>query len=121
MPPELERSLRWWEDVLQRGLCERRQWKQEQRQPVNLFCDASGFPAYLGAVVMVDDKCYYTHLAPSSELMSMFRRRRDNQIMGLELLSISLGLCTFEIGLKFGLVALGYQVSALSASSSKFW
>ena len=45
---------------------------------------------------MVDDKCYYTHLAPSAELMSMFRRRRDNQIMGLELLSISLGLCTFE-------------------------
>ena len=96
MPPELERSLRWWEEVLQRGLCEGRKWKQEQRQPVNLFCDASGFPAYLGAVVMVDDKCYYTHMAPSSELMGMFRRRRDNQIMGLELLSISLGLCTFE-------------------------
>ena len=93
---ELQRSLQWWRDVLRRGLRERRTWKHDEKPPVNLFCDASGFPAYLGAVVMVDDKCYYTHMAPSSELMSMFRRRRDNQIMGLELLSISLGLCTFE-------------------------
>ena len=40
---------------------------------------------------------------------------------GWGLIALLLGLCTFEIGLKFGLVALGYQVSALSASSSKFW
>ena len=30
---------------------------------------------------------------------------------GWGLLSLLLGLCTFEIGLKFGLVALGYQAS----------
>jgi len=96
MSSELERSLCWWKEVLQRGLCERRQWKQVYLPPVHLFCDARGFPAYLGAVVMVDDKCYYTHMAPTPELMSMFRRRKDNQIMGLELLSISLGLHTFE-------------------------
>ena len=37
---------------------------------------------------------------------------------GWGLIALLLGLCTFEIGLKFGLVALGYQVSAQSASGT---
>ena len=37
---------------------------------------------------------------------------------GWGLSALLLGLCTFEIGLKFGLVALGYQVSAQSASGT---
>ena len=94
--PELKRSLQWWRDVLQRGLSERRAWKHENEPAVNLFCDASGYPAYLGAVLFIDGRCYYTDFAPTSELLAMFKSRNDNQIMGLELLSISLGLCTFE-------------------------
>ena len=35
-------------------------------------------------------------MGPSSEMMERFRSREDNQIMGLELLAISLGLSTFE-------------------------
>jgi hypothetical protein len=82
--------------VLESGLCERGNWKSEQRPAVHLFCDASGSPAHLGAVLFDDDQCFVTHYAPPAELLAQFRRRRDNQIMGLELLSISLGLCTFE-------------------------
>ena len=93
---ELQRSLQWWREVLQRGLRERRAWKHDEKPPVNLFCDASGYPAYLGAVLFIDSECYYTDFAPTAELTAMFRCRKDNQIMGLELLSISLGLCTFE-------------------------
>ena len=37
---------------------------------------------------------------------------------GWGLIALLLGLCTFEIGLKFGLVALGYQVSEQSASTN---
>ena len=63
---------------------------------MQLFCDASGYPAYLGAVLLLEDKCYFTHLEPPEYLLEKFKRRRDNQIMGLELLSISLGLSTFD-------------------------
>lgn len=96
MSQELQRALRWWLEVLQRGLCERRAWNKEDEPAVHLFCDASGHPAHLGAVLFIGDMCYYTDMAPDGKVLDMFRRRRDNQIMGLELLSISLGLCTFE-------------------------
>jgi hypothetical protein len=94
--PELQRALEWWVEVLTGGLCERRAWKAEQSQPVHLFCDASGRPAHLGAVLFIDGRCCFTDYKPPEELVNKFRRRRDNQIMGLELLSISLGFCTFE-------------------------
>ena len=96
MSPELRRALQWWVQVLQSGLCEKRAWQCLETEPVQLFCDASGSPAYLGAVLLLEDKCYFTHLAPPEYLLEKFKRRRDNQIMGLELLSISLGLSTFD-------------------------
>ncbi len=95
MSPELERALQWWLEVLKSGLCERRSWKAEQSPPV-LFCDARGHPAHLGAVLLIDDRCCFTDYAPPWWVLESFRNRRDHQIMGLELLSISLGLCTFE-------------------------
>lgn len=93
---ELCRALQWWLDTLQSGLCERRAWHVDEGQPVQLFCDASGCPAHLGAVLLIDGQCYFTHYAPPGHLVAKFKRRRDNQIMGLELLSISLGFSTFE-------------------------
>ena len=91
-----EPAVMFLSEVLESGLCERREWNAEQRPPVHMFCDASGAPAHLGAVLFDDDNCFVTHYAPPAEILAQFRRRRDNQIMGLELLSISLGLCTFE-------------------------
>ena len=35
-------------------------------------------------------------MAVPTEMIRHFRARRDNQIMGLELLAISLGMCSFE-------------------------
>ncbi len=96
MSTELRRACQWWVEVLTSGLCERRAWTYDAGQPAQLFCDARGFPAHLGAVLLLDDRCCFTHYEPPEELLSMFKHRRDNQIMGLELLSISLGLCTFE-------------------------
>ena len=95
MSSELRRALIWWTQILKSKLCERRSWTNAQAAPVHLFCDASGRPAHLGAVLIMDDKCYFTHYVPPAEVVNGFRRRNDNQIMGLELLSISLGLCTF--------------------------
>lgn len=95
MAPELRRALLWWLAILLSGLCERREWRKSSRPPVHLFCDARGHPAHLGAVLFVDGRCYFTHYAPPAQLLERFRSRRDNQIMGLELLSISLGFCSF--------------------------
>ena len=38
----------------------------------------------------------YTDVAPPEPLLRLFKERRDNQIGGLEVLSIALGLATFE-------------------------
>ena len=95
MSPELRDALSWWVEVLDRKLCERRRWKTDQSEPVHLFCDASGSPAHLGAVLFIGDRCCFTHYVPPKKILEGFRSRKDNQIMGLELLSISLGLCTF--------------------------
>ena len=92
---ELRRALRWWVEVLEQGLCEKRAWKCIDGEPVQLFCDASGYPAHLGAVLLLEGRCCFTHYVPPQRLLDKFKRRRDNQIMGLELLSISLGLSTF--------------------------
>ena len=94
--PELRRALAWWVAVLKCGLAERRSWNVTQSPPVHLFCDASGYPPHLGAVLLHDNECFVTHMEVPWQLLQQFKHRRDNQIMGLELLSISLGLCTFE-------------------------
>ena len=50
----------------------------------------------MAAVLFTESGCVYMHMGPSEKVMNHFVNRKDNQIMGLELLSISLGLCTFE-------------------------
>ena len=97
---ELCRALQCWQSVLKLGLTERREWSSVGLPDVHLFCDASGCPAHLGAVLLLDGAIMWTHMVPCAELVNKFRKRAHNQIMGLELLSISLGLCTSEFWLK---------------------
>ena len=96
----LRRALQWWVTVLQANLVEARPWVFPQTLPLHLFCDARGSPPHLAAVLFIGDKCKYVHMEPSEEIMSSFRRRKDNQIMALELLAISVGLCSFENDLR---------------------
>ena len=93
---ELERALEWWLEVLSCRLAERSDWDVCEQQAVHLFCDASSSPLYLGAVLVADGKCWCTHQVPSQQLMNNFVRGRDRQIMGFELLAISLGLSSFR-------------------------
>ena len=94
--PELKRALEWWKRVLSAGLAETRDWVESEGTPAQLFCDASGHPAHLGAVLFIDNRCWWSHPSVSSNVLSRFKSRKDNQIMGMELLAISLGLCTFD-------------------------
>ena len=91
----MRRALDWWLQVLELDLSEKRSWKQPLLKPGHLFCDARGDPAHLGAVLWLDGVWWWTHRPVSLEELGFFARRRDNQIMGLELLSISLGMCSF--------------------------
>ena len=92
----LDRSLQWWIEALSLRLAERTEWETVCDEPVHLFCDASSTPPHLGAVLYEGDECHWTHLEPPAKVLSQFRPRKDNQIMGLELLGISLGMSTFE-------------------------
>jgi hypothetical protein len=114
--PELRRSLVWWLQVwrvgagvwllgvafavmfqvLSMNLAELRPWGQVASQTVHLFGDAAGNPPHLGAVLCIDGEWFWSHADAPVEVLASFRRRRDNQIMGLELLSISLGFETFS-------------------------
>ena len=93
---ELRLALQWWLSALQLSVAEIHDWVEGCIRPAHLFCDASGSPPHLGAVVFIDGACWWTHTAVPSRWLSFFRRRNDQQIMGLELLAVSLGLSTFE-------------------------
>ena len=93
--PELRRSLHWWRSILEMRISELRSWQQNVDQPAHLFCDAAGSPPHLGAVLCVDSCWYWTHSDAPKNVLAKFTHRKDNQIMGLELLSISLGFATF--------------------------
>ena len=93
---ELSRALLWWLDVFELELVEQRSWFVPRRQPAHLFCDAAGEPAHLASVLWLDGKLLFTHRAPPCDIIQHLRSRSDKQIMGLELLSIALGLSTFS-------------------------
>ena len=78
------------------NFCEVRPWNELPAKVVQLFCDASGDPGHIAAVFMSDDECLFTHMPVRAELMQLFRARNDKQIMGLELLSIALGVNSFS-------------------------
>ena len=94
--PELLRALRWWRDALELNIGELRAWGVDEGSTAHLFCDASGAEARLGSVLCCDGLWYWTTMVAPPKLLGSFRHRADNQIMGLELLAITLGLGTFE-------------------------
>ena len=94
--PELLRALRWWRDALELNIGELRAWGVDEGSTAHLFCDASGAEARLGSVLCCDGLWYWTTMVAPPRLLENFRHRADNQIMGLELLAITLGLGTFE-------------------------
>ena len=93
---ELCRALQWWRDVLALDIAEVRQWELPKGEAVHLFCDASGSPGHLGAVLFDGQCCEWTHAGVPEHVLECFRRREDNQIMGLELLAIALAIGSFK-------------------------
>ena len=95
MADDLKRSLHWWREILASGVSEKRPWVDPNDEPAHIFCDAASTPPYLGAVLFIDGSRFWTHMEPPEHVLAAFHVRNDSQIMGLELLSVSLGLGTF--------------------------
>ena len=72
---------------------------------MHLFCDASS-TGQLGAVLFDGKWWHWTSTIVDKQTMEQFRNRSDNQIMGLELLSVSLGLGTFREKLRNRMVVI---------------
>ena len=72
-------------------LCELRQWDRKRLLPGVMLCDARSVPPRVAAVLIIDGKTYYSDLAPSEAVLASFKRRSDDQIMALELLSVAFG------------------------------
>ena len=71
--------------MLSLDLEEDQSWVADAYSPVQLFADARGSPPRLAAVLLVDGKALYTDWAPPSELLELFRNRRDNQICVIQI------------------------------------
>lgn len=88
-------ALKWWLRVFELELAEEHTWEKSKEQPIHLFCDAASTPARLAAVAWIDGAVEFADCAPPAELVGLLETRFDNQIMGLELMSIVLALSTF--------------------------
>ena len=77
--------------VLELELCETRLWERARPKPGVLLCDARSVPPRVAAGLMLDGKCYFSDWQPSDNVMASFKRRKDDQIMALELLSVAFG------------------------------
>ena len=88
-------ALHWWREVLAMDLCQARSWADKARPRATLFADASGQPPCVAAVLVTASGIQFTSMRAPASLLAAFERRRDNQIQGLELLAIALGMCTF--------------------------
>ena len=112
---ELTLALQWFREILALKIHETACWKRKRRPPLHLFCDARGHPPRVAAVLFgcahswhclrrcslpipcrtihegTPPVTWYCDLEPPAELLEKWTARRDNQIMGQEILSIALG------------------------------
>eukprot|EP00973_Karenia_brevis_P089916 12400052-Karenia_brevis.AAC.1 len=95
LSPELEACLIWWLQILNSGVAQALPWEPKITPPTHMFCDAASQPPHLGCVLFTRGRCRWCHMPVPKKVMQYFCARRDNQIMGLELLAISMGLSTF--------------------------
>jgi len=93
---DLRDALGWWKCILEMGIAERSAWQPPDLDIVHIFCDAAGHPARVAAIVWDRGETLYTDCEPPTAITERWCNRQDQQIMGLELLSIALALSTFE-------------------------
>jgi len=93
---KLRLAMKWWIQALENKVVNTKQVSCK-REKVDLFCDAASTPPKLAAVLFNgQSRPEFTRIDVEKRLMQKFEDRKDNQIMGLEILAIILGIETYK-------------------------
>jgi len=93
---KLRLAMKWWIQALENKVENTKQLSCK-RVKIDLFCDAASTPPKLAAVLFDgQSRPEFTRMDVEKRLMHKFEDRKDNQIMGLEILAIILGIETFK-------------------------
>ena len=95
----LQLTIKWWLQVLKDQMCQALV-RRTQPEVVELFGDAQGQPARVASVLFDGGEVLYSDWEPTEQMLSICYLRKDNQIMGLEVLAVALGLSTFGVRLR---------------------
>lgn len=90
----LQLAIKWWLHVLKDQMCQALV-RRTQPEVVELFGGAPRKPARVASVLFDGGEVLYSDWEPTEQMLSFFYLRKDNQIMGLEVLAVALGLSTF--------------------------
>ena len=91
----LDSALKWWEIALERHCAENYYYDNEDELTAVLFCDASGEPGHLCAVLFIGGHSFYCHTEVPAAWKEWVKVRNDSQIMAWELLAVLYGLEAF--------------------------
>ena len=93
--PALEKAIGWWLEVFENNLTQSISMKHRTNQ-VSMFCDASGSPPIIAAVLFSKSSVQYCVMDCPLWLAQKLEDRNDNQIMAYEMVAIIMGLETFK-------------------------
>jgi hypothetical protein len=91
----LDSALEWWEIALEQHCAEDYYYDREKGLTAELFCDASGEPGHLCAVLFIGGYSFYCHTEVPDAWKEWVEARDDSQIMAWELLAVLYGLEAF--------------------------
>ena len=92
-------ALRWFLDILEKGLAEERAWGcKESRAPVLIWTDARSTPPRLAAVCVDAEsgRVWWTDWAPPASLLRQLPESGDGHIATLEIMAVALAFSTWE-------------------------
>ena len=88
-------ALCWWREVLRLDLEQLWEWNKAAEPWIHIYADARGSPPRIAAVMFRDGSKSFCDCEPPEKLLRQFKSRSDQQIMGLEMLSLALALSSF--------------------------
>ena len=90
----LRQAVRWWLEVFKKDLTQEISLKHRHKT-TTMFCDASGSPPIVAAVLIDNKNIFFCESAVPSKVFEKFASRNDDQIMALELYAILMGIESF--------------------------
>ena len=91
----LVKAMIWWLDVFENNLKQSISLKHRANE-VSMFCDASGSPPILSAVLFTKTRVQYCVLHCPDWILQKLESRNDSQIMAYEIMAIMMGLESFK-------------------------